>query len=513
MAVIRIKIADAGSILKGSIIIVVVLLGFFSLYYHFVGSLVPAPFNYILCGLSAMFMGVSIGSFSNAISRFKDLALMNRFMSKGMTRRFKDGEKVAVFGHILPIDGNPIVSPFSKENSVFYSYQVYHMETRGSGDNRNTAEVNDYSGFCLTPSYIDSSAGQIKLLAYPLLVGFKENKFSYSDRTAQVYQNAFEYIANTKFEVLQVSLATIGKAIDMGRAIMTDDDGSIRQDIKSGQDMFDLKTRDLKEITVRADEQVCLMGIWSSQRNGIVPEISKGPTNLIRGRPEETLKVTRKDALKKIMVGIIIILAINLFVGAWWLALHNGAKISQTTCINGVCTTTPAADNSAAQANRTANQPPTTNSQTGNSEAWLNHTDINGNYRFSYPPSWMFNQTQGMAWDFVNEKEIPRNGSLLRKDEFVNIGFDYDYDKDCKLGLQGIRMWCADCVTYNSTLGGARSVVFEQQSTYMNTSILYNRYIYAANQNMCYYINLQDYQGNPNSREISSILSSFRFIN
>jgi hypothetical protein len=164
---------------------------------------------------------------------------------------------------------SPLTSPMSRTSAVAYTYEIReHDWTR-------------YEGMALAASTISTSLGSYRLLAVPVL------DFSNPAPDASTARrNAEAYIAATRFETLETAQA------DRQTAQMewTDDDGAFRRDRK-GNDVINISRCSFAEQVIAQGEQVCVLGLYSEARGGIIPDPNWArQTQLMRGDGETGIR-------------------------------------------------------------------------------------------------------------------------------------------------------------------------------------------------------------------------------
>lgn len=294
------------------VVLLIEFAGLFVFYYFLIGKKIPSPFNIILCFLAAAFMLVSIASFVVARHTEEEMELMGE--TRG-TPRFQDGEKVAVFGPIFPVNDQLLTSPFTQNKCVAYAYDIFHWEEAAS-TGAQQEKRSDYRGFVLTPSYVKTPYGEIRLLGFPVLKGFEKRTYSYTSQTHHLYENASFYIRSREFEDL--SAFSIGKAVEEAQEAILVSDGSVQQEYKFTPEDFDLKTRELEEQYVGHQELVGLIGSWSKAFQGIRSDINEGVVTLWKGTPGTALRSARTVLVNKVLEGIVVFCVVNLIIGLVW---------------------------------------------------------------------------------------------------------------------------------------------------------------------------------------------------
>jgi hypothetical protein len=195
----------------------------------------------------------------------------------------RDGKKIAATGRITP-NGGALVAPFSKTPCVIYEYKI---TTGFSSDDNNL-----YIGAAQTPSTIQTRQGSIRLLAHP---DMKMKEQTVPREVA--LPNAHEYIRSTQFR--ETGIGNITSSLKELLDAYKDDDGSVRYDNKvAGAQSID--TAFFVETLVRPGDEVCVIGEYSSQRGGIVPDLKSPLINqatLEPGSGDAPLRRARRGAI------------------------------------------------------------------------------------------------------------------------------------------------------------------------------------------------------------------------
>ena len=195
------------------------------------------------------FAFIALGYLAKVGSRFLELLLVWRAINDGEPA---DGARVAAIGPITPLT-TTLTSPLTRTPAVAYTYSIY------SGSHEK------WEGVALVPSAIRSGSRSIKLLALPQL-DFKKEHVS----GEVALRNAAEYIRKTEFHVPKDR-----------RAIYTDDDGAVRQDVGRRSDVPALQSALMTEQVVKPGEEVCAFGRYSEQRGGLVVD-ERAPLHSVR---------------------------------------------------------------------------------------------------------------------------------------------------------------------------------------------------------------------------------------
>jgi len=213
--------------------------------------------------------------------RLKTSAMIRRALSGDAPR---DGNKIAAIGRITP-NGEALLAPFSKTPCVIYEYKI---ATGFTSDDTNL-----YIGARQIPSTIQTRQGSIRLLAHPDL---KLREQTIPREIA--LPNAQEYVKSA-----QIRESGIGNLTSSLKELMDaykDDDGSVQYDNKVTSNPQGIDSAVFVEKLVRPGDEVCVIGEYSSQRGGIVPDL-KSPlinqTTLEPGSGDAPLQRARKGSI------------------------------------------------------------------------------------------------------------------------------------------------------------------------------------------------------------------------
>jgi len=481
----------------------------FLIYYLVVGRQFGMPGGLIICFLGALFMMMAIGSFRVAFDKHSTLVLMKKVIKNGSTTTLSDGDKAVFFGKIFPLNGNPIPLPFSRLPGIFFTYGVYQWVWKYSGRRNRREKEYEYNGIHLTPSYLQTEMGKVRLLAYPTLEGFQEHTYSYPG-DQKYYQEAARYLSVTEFtDRPRAGLEVIGSAIEQIKEIFSDDDGSIQVDNKSAQEEFDLNTRLLEEKYVLAGEEVCLQGIWSAEKPGVIGDLRKAPAILTKGSPKKVMEVVNHGIIMKVMQGILFAIAINGIIGTIWFVssvaprlgigtvtytdTHNGKVVTQVTFAP------PASE---------AEQPNgvTAPSLVPGQTAWITYTNRSGHYRYEYPGDWANKEINSQTIDASGQISTPLSAAYKPD---VWLMFDVSYRQDGGQCTQR-EFWASKMAGTPIEVGGVTG------KTYESIDPVYGYYlkaIYLPKSDRCLQILIQDKPGFQNKTLFEHMLSSFTFVN
>lgn len=185
----------------------------------------------------------------------------DRLRERGMIRNALDGQapvdgKWAGFAGVIR-SASPITSPISGKSAVALKYSI----SRRVGSGKSASTVTYYEGAALASPRISTNVGTFKLLAVPLF-----DMATTDVEKSEAVRHAASYIAATPFE----TKATPKEDRQTAEKEWTDDDGFFRRD-KHSADEADLALCKLDEQMIAQGAQVCVLGLYSQSKGGIVP--------------------------------------------------------------------------------------------------------------------------------------------------------------------------------------------------------------------------------------------------
>lgn len=189
----------------------------------------------------------------------------------------EDGRVEAVWGPIEPL-GATLEAPFSGRTCVAYEYDAKSPKAYDPRGYR-LPPGSTATGFALAPCVIRSSRGSVNLLGFGLLTKFPAKAFD----DAASRDRAVRYARSTPCTEMGVS--KLGAMMSAMEAAISDDDGSVRQDLRmSGSSPDDVASCTLEERAIAPGETVTAMGIWDAARGGLVPKL-RGRSAIVRILP------------------------------------------------------------------------------------------------------------------------------------------------------------------------------------------------------------------------------------
>lgn len=214
-----------------------------------------------------------------------------------------DGRQSVLAGRLRPL-GAPLVAPLDGAACVCYGYKIY--EDRGSGKKRHLATW--YEGVGLTPAAIETQGGAFKLLAVPEPEGEAFERLAVpeleggpsSPSGESARRRAASYVAGTQFAPRSAGLREL-------EARWNDADGAFRSDLSSVTDeTVDLARCTLAQWRVAPGAEVCVFGLYSESRGGIVASPDWKPTQLMLGDSRLVSRALRSRAITLAVVGSVL---------------------------------------------------------------------------------------------------------------------------------------------------------------------------------------------------------------
>jgi hypothetical protein len=192
---------------------------------------------------------------------------------------------------------SPLTAPISGKSTVAFKYTI--SQSVGSG--KSAHRISHYEGTALAAPKISTSAGTYRLLAVPTF----DMETSDVEKT-DALRHAAAYLAATTFE----TDATPKQERQTVEKEWTDDDGVFRRDRK-GPDEADLTLCRFEEQMIAQGEQVCILGLYSAARGGIIPDPNwANQTRIIKGDGESGVEQLGARA-RRYVIGALVCGAIS----------------------------------------------------------------------------------------------------------------------------------------------------------------------------------------------------------
>ena len=219
-----------------------------------------------------------------------------------------DGKWAGFSGTIR--SASPITSPISGKSAVAFKYSI----SRRVGSGKSAYTTTYYEGAALASPRISTNVGTFKLLAVPLF-----DMATSEVEKSEAVRNAQTYIAATTFE----TTATPKEERQTAEKEWTDDDGFFRRD-KQGAGEAHLALCQLNEQMIAQGAQVCVLGLYSQARGGIIPDPNWAhQTRIILGDGEAGL-VQQSASARRYFVGAFVFAAMA--AGIAWAYVSTNAR-------------------------------------------------------------------------------------------------------------------------------------------------------------------------------------------
>ena len=244
---------------RGCAVSVAVFGALFALYVAFFSAYFEWPGNLIAAGLGALFAAVGVGGVGHIIWAWRDTRAFAR-ADRGEAPAH--GQLVVVAGQIRPL-GMSLTSPFGGESCVAYEYEIYSQLPSRRGQTAYTQC--DLAGFAMAASAIGTRHGSVRLLGYPILDQFRQERPNAPEARARARQ----YAASAQFEPMQ-GLAGLKMFAAFDDAL-ADADGTLRKDFRLKDETIPFDRCALGERIVQVGQQVCALGLYDGDKRALVP--------------------------------------------------------------------------------------------------------------------------------------------------------------------------------------------------------------------------------------------------
>lgn len=247
--------------------------------------------------LGGTFAAMLVGSAAGLVTGGSDREALKRAAAGEPP---KDGRLEAASGRVRPL-GAPLEAPFTGRACVAYEYDVKNP----------AAERSDFAGVALTPCAIDTPRGPVRILGWSMLDEFPKALQEEIDLA-----RGLSYLRSAKLEPLGLV-----SALSFFKNLVTDQDGSIRKDMRIADREPDLEGKRIEEKVVPVGSTVTVLGIWSEAERGIAPGSSAMLNRLYPVSPSSVLMDLRGSALKTFGIALVFFIALHaILVPMWFLA-------------------------------------------------------------------------------------------------------------------------------------------------------------------------------------------------
>lgn len=218
-----------------------------------------------------------------------------------------DGVFQPFSGRILAT-GPMLQAPLSGRECLLYRYVASHTVSMG----KSSSKITDAEGYALTPSYLDTSAGRVHLLAYLEM----ETKPDLLEE-ASARERLRSFLPTVP--LFQHSLDLVRTYRESNKNLL-DSDGTIH--FNSGQPNAADTARTFEEQIAQHGDQVAVFGLYSAERGGIVPDPEDEIGHRARLRKGSLQEVSRgfvKQAVASGIVGLLLAAALFFWIRAFFL--------------------------------------------------------------------------------------------------------------------------------------------------------------------------------------------------
>lgn len=334
--------------LRGCLLSLVMFAAIVAGYFYWLDQTFDRPASFWAAGVAGFFTLCSVGALMNSVRAWRDSRRIARAIDGDL--RLEEGRLATVCGTIHSI-GEPLLAPFTQTQCIACEYDFTSVQKLTSVKDQSNSG-SDFAGFLMNPCVIRTPSRDVKLLGFPLLEGFNEQRTFMFEAVA----NAREFLTHTQFD--DHSGVKLVSVFSVFGEVWADDDGMVRKNIRIGKvkvediftpdlmhDVEDVRQHGLQEPIAEAAEEaddeeelsdeeldddddegelgeraplpkmvekrvglgekVVAIGIYDEVRGGLVP-LSRGgqPNRLIRGDAETIIRQSRSSSWMNLIGGI-----------------------------------------------------------------------------------------------------------------------------------------------------------------------------------------------------------------
>jgi hypothetical protein len=244
--------------------------------------LTPLPYRAILA-LGAGFIGaipggIALAALDGVRTSLKERASLLKTSTKTAPA---DGLYQTFRGRIMAA-GPLLIAPLTGRECLLYHYKA----TKGT-DTKGSMKVTHAEGYALTPSYLETLCGQIRLYAFMELEFPEENVDADARKRLAAFLPTVE-LFKPSWDLMEHYRET--------QTHLLDSDGTIRFD--KGQPNAAETAADFSEQIVQQGEEVAVFGLYSAARGGIVPDPSEEILHRARLHKGSLSQMTREFSKK-----------------------------------------------------------------------------------------------------------------------------------------------------------------------------------------------------------------------
>jgi hypothetical protein len=202
----------------------------------------------------------------------------------------KDGRLEAASGRVRAL-GFPLEAPFTGRACVAYEYNVKKPEV----------ERADFAGVALTACVIDTARGPVRILGWSMLDEFPKALQEEVDPA-----RGLAYLRRARFEPLGLT-----NVLSFVKNVVTDQDGSIRKDMRIGESEPEIEGRRIEEKIVPVGSTLTVLGTWSEAERGFAPGSSGIVNRLFPVSPASVLVDLRGSTLKTFGISLLFFIVLH----------------------------------------------------------------------------------------------------------------------------------------------------------------------------------------------------------
>jgi hypothetical protein len=190
-------------------------------YWFWLDTVFETPGSYWGAAGLGLVVFLCLGALINAKTAWSDWSLASAARSHTPPR---DGRMMAACGPIQPVD-KPLLAPFSNMPCCLVEYDL-SQESKSFSSDSDAKTGSDLAGFLMTPSEVQTGAGNVRLLGFPIL----EEGSSYTLQSFTAARRARDFVSRTQFEDISgLRLVNVFSAI---QDAWTDEDGHVEKNLQ-----------------------------------------------------------------------------------------------------------------------------------------------------------------------------------------------------------------------------------------------------------------------------------------
>ncbi len=294
--------------------------GLFGFYYLLVGRYYPEGIKITVITTGLVILAYIL--LKACLSLRNDKLLLQTTLFKQNNITYIDGTKVALYGKIRAKD-TPVVSPITQTPCVFYKYGMYHWILRKTGKGSRKDKEYFYSGHCLAPTSLDIGYKHVNILSVPIIKNFPELTCKFDATNYAYFANATEYIKTTPLTKLDThSITHIRHALTSAKETMLDQDGSNRSDTSFKDYNPPIEQLELEEVLIKEGDDVCVIGVWNSAKNGLIADYGIASLTLFKGLPQTIIQTFSKQITGLCFLSLALVIAAHFYIGYYAIQLY-----------------------------------------------------------------------------------------------------------------------------------------------------------------------------------------------